>query len=317
MTQDDPFQVMPEALERDPALRMRAEHDDGVVDEYAEAWRDGARFPPVDVVNDGAQLLVVDGWYRVEGAMRAGVATIAVNVIEGTRHEALLRALGANQANGVRRTNADKRRAVSAALDDAEIAVWSDRRIAETCGVSPEMVRLMKRARAGEEEGEAPTVGTRPKRSKAPTVGTDTQVSAPAPLSIRENDTPPANPEARMRHALGATAKLLTDLQAAGADDALLVAAEDLRARIIEQLPDAGVSVDALDLGGAPTPAIVRKLRRAADTINDELEAGIEALIATGDVAELQRLENILAGARAATRAAINSAMAVAGEATP
>jgi hypothetical protein len=46
----------------------------------------------------------------------------------------------------MRRTNADKRRAVLRMLDDAEWAAWSDREIARRCGVNHEMVGKLRPA---------------------------------------------------------------------------------------------------------------------------------------------------------------------------
>lgn len=55
-------------------------------------------------------------------------------------------AVGANAAHGLRRTNADKRRAVTMLLDDPESVQWSDREIAKACAVSHEFVRQQRAA---------------------------------------------------------------------------------------------------------------------------------------------------------------------------
>lgn len=48
----------------------------------------------------------------------------------------------------MRRTNADKRRAVLRLLDDAEWAVWSDREIARRCGVAHPFVAKLRPAKS-------------------------------------------------------------------------------------------------------------------------------------------------------------------------
>ena len=63
---------------------------------------------------------------------------IACDVRKGTRLDALKFSLGANQSNGLRRTNADKRHCVELAL--AEFPKLSDRAIAGMCGVYHQLV---------------------------------------------------------------------------------------------------------------------------------------------------------------------------------
>jgi transposase-like protein len=55
-------------------------------------------------------------------------------------------AVGANAAHGLRRTNADKRRAVTMLLDDDEWGQWSDSAIARQCGVSHTFVATVRAA---------------------------------------------------------------------------------------------------------------------------------------------------------------------------
>jgi hypothetical protein len=53
-------------------------------------------------------------------------------------------ALGANIKNGLRRTNEDKRKCVEIALEN--FAEWSDRRVAEVCGVAHTFVGKIRSA---------------------------------------------------------------------------------------------------------------------------------------------------------------------------
>lgn len=136
----DPVTVPLAELRRDEALVCRARGvNKSTVAEYAEAMRGGATFPPVVVFRDpkGTHWLA-DGFHRTAAAELAGLAEIATDVREGGRREALLHAASANSAHGLRRTNADKRRAVALVL--ASFPKWSDRRVADACGVSPTSV---------------------------------------------------------------------------------------------------------------------------------------------------------------------------------
>jgi uncharacterized ParB-like nuclease family protein len=117
----------------DGGTQTRAEISNATVEEYSEAVLEGAKFPPVDVFFDGVESWLADGFHRYHAHKRAGVTDIAATVHNGSKDDALVFALGANRANGLRRTNEDKRKCVSIALE--RWPEWSDRRIAEVCGV--------------------------------------------------------------------------------------------------------------------------------------------------------------------------------------
>ena len=116
--------------------QSRAEINLSVVEEYAEAMREGATFPPVIVYYDGEFYWLADGFHRVRAAARADIERIAADICQGTRRDAVLHSVGANACHGLRRTNADKKRAVETLLLDEEWGQWSDNAIAKACGVS-------------------------------------------------------------------------------------------------------------------------------------------------------------------------------------
>lgn len=124
--------------------QAREQTDWLVVDEYVHAMQDGATFPPIVVFWDGSDYWLADGFHRVEAATRAGLETLPAEVKHGTRRDAVLYACGANAAHGLRRTNADKRRAVETLLNDPEWAKWPDKDIAKACSVSREYVVRVK-----------------------------------------------------------------------------------------------------------------------------------------------------------------------------
>ena len=115
-----------------------------VIAEYAEAITLDAIFPPILVFYDGKNYWLADGFHRLHATKKAGRQEIAVEIHQGNRRDALLYSVGANANHGLRRTNADKRRAVNIMLQDEEWNHWSNREIAKRCGVSEFMVRQMR-----------------------------------------------------------------------------------------------------------------------------------------------------------------------------
>lgn len=128
----------------DPRIQKRAETRADVVDEYADLIARGIELPPVVVFFDGTIYLLADGFHRVEAAHRAQALDIEADIRGGTREDAELFAAASNQSHGLRRTNEDKRRAVESVLRLRP--EWSNRKIAEWCGVSDVLVGRVRTA---------------------------------------------------------------------------------------------------------------------------------------------------------------------------
>lgn len=64
---------------------------------------------------------------------------------QGGLRDVILHSAGANAAHGLRRTNADKRRAVLMLLQDHEWGAWANREIARRCAVSADLVGVVRR----------------------------------------------------------------------------------------------------------------------------------------------------------------------------
>ncbi len=125
-------------IEIGAGTQARTRIDNALAEEYAEAMRDGAFFPPVIVFSDGKNTYLADGFHRVEAARRCGFLDIDAIVEQGTARDALWYALGANKAHGMRMSRADVRRAIGRALH--EFTERSNKEIARQIGCGDQLV---------------------------------------------------------------------------------------------------------------------------------------------------------------------------------
>lgn len=123
---DHPITLPLECVRTDASMQARASMDPATVKEYAEFLQNGGILPPILVFWDEDAYWVVDGWHRLEAHRQAGHQEIQAIVKQGSRRDAILAAVGANAHHGLRRSNSDKRRAVTILLQDDEWANWSD-----------------------------------------------------------------------------------------------------------------------------------------------------------------------------------------------
>src|SRR5262245_57326482 len=133
----------------DEAAQTRVKTRTAMVREYAAAMKQqategGLRFPPIIVFSDGKSYWLADGFHRFLAARQAGLTEIAADVRPGTQRDALLHSISANSDHGLPRSRADRRKAVTVLLNDAEWSQWSDREIAKRCRVHHSMVSRMR-----------------------------------------------------------------------------------------------------------------------------------------------------------------------------
>lgn len=124
----------------DGDTQPRAELDRDAVQEYSESYASGKTLPPPVVFFDGVDHWLADGFHRFFAANRVDLDKLKCEVRTGTLDDARWYACSANQGHGLRRSNADKRKAVLAALKHPKGAKMSDGQIAEHVGVSDRMV---------------------------------------------------------------------------------------------------------------------------------------------------------------------------------
>lgn len=121
------------------------------VQEYTDVLEDGGEFPPVDLFFNGEAAFIGDGWQRVYAHQKSGREDIEATMRKGGLREAVLFAAGANATHGLKRSNADKRRALQIILDDPEWSTWSERAIAAHCGVSRRLLTTLRNEQLEEE----------------------------------------------------------------------------------------------------------------------------------------------------------------------
>ncbi len=175
-------------IESDPYIQPRLELNHKTVDEYAEELEMGTIFPPIDVFFAGMNFLLVDGFHRFNATQKIGKSEILANIHYGSRRDAILYSVGLNASHGLRRTNADKHRAVNKLLSDSEWRQWSDGEIAKASKVSQSFVSKLRRestqneTKSGKRIGadgrtiDTSNIGKKPQEKE---VTTNNQVPAP------------------------------------------------------------------------------------------------------------------------------------------
>jgi hypothetical protein len=155
-----PRKVMIEHIEYDSENQARERLDNDTVAEYADAMERKEKLPPIVCYHDGSTYWLADGFHRYHAARKRGEKLIEAQVIKGSRDDARWHAAGANTQHGLKRTTADKQKALRLAL--ALRPNLSDRKIAAHCGVSDKTVAAL-RAKASSEipKIDTPRVATR------------------------------------------------------------------------------------------------------------------------------------------------------------
>ena len=165
------------------------------VRDYAEAMDAGADFPPGEAVFDGKHYWLWDGFHRYHGetTRKKSNGLMLLRIQPGTLDDALWLSVGANKTHGLKRTNADKRRAVEMALKQRP--QMSDRVIAEHCGVDHKTVATLRPPATGELPQSNTRTGKDGRTRKVPEKKPATSKPAP-PTETTETIKPVEAPKA-------------------------------------------------------------------------------------------------------------------------
>lgn len=125
-----------EQIDIDGNTQFRDRINSDAVNDYAEKLSEGIKFPPLLVVSDGTTNWLVDGYHRYHASRKVGFRDIQADVVQGTKLDAQVLAMGVNSNHGLQRDGMTKRKVVEAALIHPYTKDKSDREIARICGVS-------------------------------------------------------------------------------------------------------------------------------------------------------------------------------------
>ena len=154
----------------DGGTQSRVKIDENVVAQYADEMLNGDLFPPVVLFHDGVDYWLADGFHRYFANKRINSPGISADVKEGSVRDAILHGIEANNKHGLRPTNEDKRKGVITMLKDIEWQDYSNREIANICGVSHTLVNaIRKELEAGKPSGNSSTVKVNSRIAKQPT----------------------------------------------------------------------------------------------------------------------------------------------------
>lgn len=123
----------------DAELKVRVEIDEATVDDYfnvMETEDDVKKFPKPTVYFDGWRYLLVDGYHRYLAVLRRQYKTMTVEVIDGTKDEAILAAVRLNMNHGLRFKDGDWEKIITMISTKEQWKNWTNRRLAEVlnCG---------------------------------------------------------------------------------------------------------------------------------------------------------------------------------------
>jgi hypothetical protein len=176
----------------DGDTQPRESLDLNIVDHYAQDMLDGTVFPPGKVRFDGSHHWLSSGYHRYHARRKADFKDMECEVRPGTRDDARWDCLAENKAHGLRRTNADKARAVKLALKQKPES--SAEVIAEHVGVS---VRTVFSYRKELEEAKLIPVTTQRQGADGRTINTSNIGKTPSkPTDSTGPMTPATSPKA-------------------------------------------------------------------------------------------------------------------------
>jgi len=110
--------------------------DDDVVKRYAALMKDGVKFPPVEIITDGKNYFMFDGYHRYFAHLKLNKKYIEANVKEGTPRHAIWLSFSANKENAFPRQAGTAKGIVEKILKDAQWSKMSAKEIANHVGVT-------------------------------------------------------------------------------------------------------------------------------------------------------------------------------------
>jgi hypothetical protein len=128
-------------IRRDGGTQPRAELDESHIEDLVFALTQGAAFEAILLYFDGINYWLTDGFHRLAATIRRGIDKIKAEVRQGTQQDAQWHSFTVNQHQSLKRSNADKQRAIIGALKHPYGHLKSNKEIARHCGVSETSIK--------------------------------------------------------------------------------------------------------------------------------------------------------------------------------
>jgi hypothetical protein len=253
----------------DGGTQARAEINQQVVGDYADHLRGGGKLPRITLFFDGAEYWLADGFHRYHAHKRIEALEIDAEVIDGDRRAAVLHSVGANVTHGLRRSNADKRKAVETLLADEEWGGWSNRKIAEKCAVSEALVRDARESICEKNADAAVRTverGGKVYQQNTANIGKSGGCSRTTPAQSSDGGEV-SLPKAVEQIAPEKPAKPKLEVIEGGKDQAELDALREENAELRESLADMARDLEAYTKNEEGEPAAVTEIKRLNDML--------------------------------------------------
>jgi hypothetical protein len=114
--------------------------DDAVVAHYAEMNKEGSKFPPIEIITDGKNNYLCDGFHRLAAAKKLGKNYIECNIGRGTKKRAQYLSFSANKDNGLPRPDGTVKEILRIIYNDEEWSKISQRDISRHVGCTQAFV---------------------------------------------------------------------------------------------------------------------------------------------------------------------------------
>jgi hypothetical protein len=128
----------------DKVTQSRDVISEDTVNEYADAMRDGAKFPPMEVYSDGVTNWLVDGFHRYFACIKVGIKEFEVVVHKGSKRDAQFRSFCVNKDHGLQRSTPTKRKIIYTALSDIEWEQLPDTVLNDKTGIDRRLIAKVR-----------------------------------------------------------------------------------------------------------------------------------------------------------------------------
>lgn len=134
----------------DEEIQQRIKTSKGTIKDYARLLKEDHTFPAITVFmnqteNEEPEYYLADGFHRLQAYQNNGKEEIPCEIYKGSKLVAKFYAAGCNGTHGLKRSNQDKKKAVTTVLTDSTWKRMTDSEIAKHCHVSQPFVGKIRK----------------------------------------------------------------------------------------------------------------------------------------------------------------------------